>query len=1459
MASRSDSPASLDQDRPVIEPSKLGQFIALNGCPQFFKYEFDDELANQRRRDKPWKEAFKPLSFLLAEDGHEFEAHIIDTLEPIAHKLVDHGHIDDWETSQSAIVSEVKAAQDLPAGADPIIITQPRLGLEIDAWPVAGDADLMILWPTPNDGVRIRIMEIKASPEEKTYHQIQTATYTLLCRQFLNHIDLGFDWRLEAGVIHRGTTIDGPNPGDFPGFPLETRELDVKRLLQPGGRFDQLWNRDPDHIRYQLAPKCYNCAYKESCFTDAIEHAKPALLGLTQGEQDTLESYGINTLHDLAELAYPPSDPRPFDYESLTPVDRTVYAQLLNEPGIGERLDRYIQRAQAVLGELDAESMFTPNTQTPAPFIIGSGNGNLPDDDPPFDVDLPFDRGTLFRCYLHVEVDHRRNRILMLSGYLTATATDQERTVSVMASEPPATDGSNDHIEEAVLQEFFTEFLDNLRSLATDIGVETDAPVHFYFYTHTEYDALIDAISRHTSVPILTAVRDVFGLRGALDQQMVSVVRDDIDDRFALPINNRGLLPVMEYVQPNADGFFPKTQWRYTRRDGTEIDLRSAFKRKLFDYTAPYADTTSGIALYPEGPPDGYYPSRARQGSHIPIEYVWAVLGGLPDAAETSRLAGPSRTAPYKWVDPDTQSTRITAEDLKALGERFARCLAHVERGIEYKNPNIPKAPLDLTTLHDFSLGSSSLERACMEYLHLEYSAQRNDLLRHYSLPVRQRIRRGDSIPFVVTETTVTPRGDLDIEGRLLYDQMFDDGDRVASSCRQKGARGATGGSWMVATELTRQGEPMRHHRPHDVERGVGVAIEDLDIQDRRIHLRAIRAGQRQDREFTRRHRDWTTSADDADQYTVCFEPNRVFVLDPRSDDLTGQRALDILRASENNFISNALTSLANGDSTAPETTAFPPEPISDFVKWLQSDASNPRNEQQLAFVEDTTAQFALLQGPPGTGKTSGALAPAILARIISFAGDHRRLAGIVTGESNKAVDEILAGVAGLYTEYQASPTPDSRHLDNVRLVRLTSTKPSNPVDGVEYIDYHTDRAAVRSIVSELLDDTPGDQARLTGPIESEPALPHILLFGTPARIYGFMNQLDIHADDQLTPSDLLRRNQAYFDLLAVDEASMVRLPSLTLAGAFLFDHAQVLIAGDHRQLPPVQHHDWAAETRRTVNAYAPYLPTLDYFRLLNGHSHHAVDSDTTLVRGSGDCPFYQLERTYRCHRSVTQLLRRNVYSEDQIPFRSTETGTITPPTPRREPIRTILDPARPLVLVVHQEQSSRQSNHTEAAFCEAVVSAINDADTTGIVTPHNAQRGLLAATLDDSIEVDTVERYQGGQRDCILVSATASDPDFLAAEQDFILNPNRLNVAMSRMKHKLIVVASETVFDLVPPDVADYNRAKLWKGLYREMDVINRSPDWDGTLAALADSPSPPDQAEDVPVRVYAPRFTNS
>jgi superfamily I DNA and/or RNA helicase len=204
--------------------------------------------------------------------------------------------------------------------------------------------------------------------------------------------------------------------------------------------------------------------------------------------------------------------------------------------------------------------------------------------------------------------------------------------------------------------------------------------------------------------------------------------------------------------------------------------------------------------------------------------------------------------------------------------------------------------------------------------------------------------------------------------------------------------------------------------------------------------------------------------------------------------------------------------------------------------------------------------------------------------------------------------------------------------------------------------------------------------------------------------------------------------------------------------------------------------------------------------------------------------PRASLDESFRLHMSVADFLQQNIYVHDGIHFFSRRTALLPPVATGDDYVDTVLAPEYPIVVIEHGEQSSQQFNLTELALLRPVVAACLDClnldgrDGLGIVVPHRAQKALLREQfpiLAETDAIDTVERFQGGERDVIMLSATASDPGYVLAEADFLLNLNRLNVALSRPRQKLIVVASRSVTKLLVSDLNIFENAVIWKRLY--------------------------------------------
>lgn len=184
-----------------------------------------------------------------------------------------------------------------------------------------------------------------------------------------------------------------------------------------------------------------------------------------------------------------------------------------------------------------------------------------------------------------------------------------------------------------------------------------------------------------------------------------------------------------------------------------------------------------------------------------------------------------------------------------------------------------------------------------------------------------------------------------------------------------------------------------------------------------------------------------------------------------------------------------------------------------------------------------------------------------------------------------------------------------------------------------------------------------------------------------------------------------------------------------------------------------------------------------------------------------------------------------------------------------------MLDPEKPVCCLVHHDAMSAQSSDFEARlvvslvwrlWCrlvpglagevgfdgmpkEPIAAAPPEAtdfwtNRIGIVTPHRAQQGMVANGLitlfkplghdPDQIRkaVDTVERFQGQERDVMLASYAVGDPDTVADEEEFLHSLNRFNVMVSRARAKLLVVTTQELVSHLSDDIDIVRQSRLLK-----------------------------------------------
>lgn len=248
-------------------------------------------------------------------------------------------------------------------------------------------------------------------------------------------------------------------------------------------------------------------------------------------------------------------------------------------------------------------------------------------------------------------------------------------------------------------------------------------------------------------------------------------------------------------------------------------------------------------------------------------------------------------------------------------------------------------------------------------------------------------------------------------------------------------------------------------------------------------------------------------------------------------------------------------------------------------------------------------------------------------------------------------------------------------------------------------------------------------------------------------------------------------------DLLVIDEAGQFCLAN-TIAVAPAA--ANLLLLGDPQQLPQVSQgtHPEPVDTS-----------ALDWL----------VDGQRTLPDERG----YFLDRSYRMHPAVCAAVSTLSY-EGRL--RSHECAAA-----RR------LDGYQPgvqLLSVAHQGNSTDSPEEADAIAAEIGrmlgaswtdergTRALTATDVL-VLAPYNAQVALLRHRLSSArlgaVRVGTVDKFQGGQAPVVFVSMTVSSMDVVPRGISFLLNRNRLNVAVSRAQYAAVIVRSPELTEYLP------------------------------------------------------------
>ncbi|MFN3649324.1 MAG: AAA domain-containing protein [Armatimonadota bacterium] len=1349
--------------KPLVRATQIGEFIRHGGCERRFKLAFNDyELANALPFFFQLSTTIDPV---LSEAGRRREREWEELVQSAG--LVDLCRYEEREGEEKTPWDAFAAlAAALPAGTSGYGREIEVRG-EIGGFAVVGRIDFVLLLWT-GDRFRLRLVECKASRRDRTYHRVQLVLYLLILRQLLAEQPLVIDGvpvapqDLECVVARIDEATDTVHDVlALPPLDLSMEEADVLRLLAANGPLQRVLATELDALPFQLDSRCDDCALHVHCLAESARQRRVELLGVDPSTARTLRQARITSLDDVAELD----------------LDSPAAARIRRDPGFSGNLATLVLKARARRrtlpgGDGDPEDLEV----MPLPH---SGSGQLP-------AHL-LDSGRLVRVFVSISFDYVENRVGAVAAHVTRSdrplstlfrqdeqgrwrpdpapreqwkedgnpewrerPVQGQEVVGVLPQAWSGDYGADTDRERDLLQRFFARLTQAIGSYCPS----GEAPVHLYFWSRGEVTRLVEACSR-CGGDLLGHLRELLGCRAPLEQLIYSVLKDEVEHRYALGWSGNGL------VVASSLKWFGR-RFHYTRRVGEEVvALDRIFAQDLFDFktTLRFRGERPG---QPWRPPDDTEADRHAFEVHacfedaLPAPYWRAAWGTLPDPEEPKvrvRLDPKIRAALRRYRQAG--SRRL----LRAYLASRVQALRWIEESIKFKNDGIQKPPLRVDRLANFQLGVNDTARAALDFLWLEQHVKVNDWLATHLLPPVTRVPEGKTVPLrnlrAVDDNVLEAQIDLSgypfDRAALETRCSFAEGAFVrVSPCSDDPARGQTVKQLLLA--------------------GTTCVIERLDWEAGVVRL-AVRPNRGSDR-YLLRSGAWSTDRDPYPHATMDESPS----------DFVGGRVDARLQTG---LGSHAYSWFDPTGAQLPAQEPLEAELALRYESLLRSwaGANCPLAEDQLrAALDGLGARVQLLQGPPGTGKTQST-AIAILLRVLARyrPGD----VVLVTGNTHLAVDTLLSRVLALLPAWEAHVTAQGLTMPRLRVARVHSSFFGTPSTD-DPVDLGADRCHVR--VQELQDDGV------------------LLLGGTPGALLKMAANLGKYLPWKQEP------NRFQASLLVVDEASMLLFPHFLALTSLTRQDGQILLAGDHRQLAPIIGHDWENEDRPTAVLYQPHVSAYEAVQRLK------------LVQGLQDNQILRsgLRYTFRLPAPIRELLTR-LYRRDglELEGRTDPAGGGAPlPT---SPWEALWNAEGGLFLVTHDERNSKQSNPMEAALIQEILAAGErlgrlEPGSVGIVMPHRSQRALLKHGLqqfDGAVDVlDTVERLQGGERETILVSATASDPTVIAARADFLLNLNRANVAFSRAKRRLIVVCAESLLTHIAPEVEHYEAAVLWKGL---------------------------------------------
>lgn len=519
------------------------------------------------------------------------------------------------------------------------------------------------------------------------------------------------------------------------------------------------------------------------------------------------------------------------------------------------------------------------------------------------------------------------------------------------------------------------------------------------------------------------------------------------------------------------------------------------------------------------------------------------------------------------------------------------------------------------------------------------------------------------------------------------------------------------------------------------------------------------------------------------------------------------ERALDEFRRDE----TNNNCSLKGVFVGLEEPSTFP---TSSSIKFFDNKLDDAQRRAVCKIID--AKDIALIQGPPGTGKTN------VIVEVIRHIIQYNKLNPIVAqkvlivSQSHAAVDKILEDIDPYldtinvirigYDEKFSELAKEKYSLENRKklwidkIITNSKTQMFQTLDRLEInlddFKHFADAIENIKIINNLKDDVARYQTIIDCFYEKYHTEADNKILQQQITCYNWIKQLSETQDIQEyfiknatiilgTCSGFASNpfiNDTNFDYVIVDEAAKATLPEIMIS---LVKANKVVLVGDQMQLPPV--FDQGAIKRAGKRIDLSTLKSGGFGKIFDILPDSCKETLTTQYR-MHPCIGDMISNVFYGHTIQNGISVRE-RSLDLPSFYNNAmlwVSTSNCPKDKRFEER-----------IITANGKASYLNSLEVKILLEYVKILDDEIgdkkyTVGIITPYRAQLDLIQKRIkmmdvkNISVEANTVDAFQGSQKDIILYSTVRSSD---IPQIGFLDEHARLNVSFSRAKRMLIIV----------------------------------------------------------------------